>query len=57
MQITAIPLDKVEYDSDQPRRNKPQIDVNALANSIALKGLLNPIHARYALPFSLSIFG
>ena len=46
MQITMISLDLVEYDPNQPRKNKPQSDVNSLANSIALKGLRNPPHYR-----------
>ncbi|HYH18330.1 MAG TPA: ParB/RepB/Spo0J family partition protein [Azospirillum sp.] len=50
MRHREIPLAQVEPDPDQPRRNAQDADIAALAGSIALKGLLQPINVREVAP-------
>lgn len=45
-----LPLPRVEPDPGQPRRNAQDADIAALAASIALKGLLQPITVREVAP-------
>ncbi|NYZ17650.1 ParB/RepB/Spo0J family partition protein [Azospirillum sp. RWY-5-1] len=46
MRYREIPLDRIEPDPDQPRRNARDADIATLAASIDQKGLLQPINVR-----------
>ena len=50
MRHREIPLEQVEPNPDQPRRNARGADIAALAASIGEKGLLQPINVREVAP-------
>ena len=50
MRHREIPLDQVEPNPDQPRRNARGADIAVLAASIGEKGLLQPINVREVAP-------
>ncbi|KAA0680033.1 ParB/RepB/Spo0J family partition protein [Roseomonas genomospecies 6] len=50
MRHREIPLDQVEPNPDQPRRNARGADIAALAASIGERGLLQPINVREVAP-------
>ncbi|CAO3454940.1 Chromosome (plasmid) partitioning protein ParB / Stage 0 sporulation protein J [Azospirillum argentinense] len=50
MRHREIPLEQVEPNPDQPRRNAREADIAALAASIGERGLLQPINVREVAP-------
>lgn len=50
MRYREIPLEQVEPNPEQPRRNAREADIGVLAASIAEKGLLQPINVREVAP-------
>lgn len=44
--LSEIPIDRIRFDPDQPRKSLPQGSLQELANSIARHGMLEPVLVR-----------
>ena len=53
--VTKLPLQKVEPNPDQPRRTFDEEELQALADSIAAHGILQPLAAQAAAAFIRSL--